>query len=370
MSLPSFPVVDPPIGRDDAVNQILSSIAMEELGLSHILNAEGEKLQYILGTLPGLSGPAATVSDVLAADESVRSLLETAVQNQLFLKTKMQSALDASPMQGPAGPTGPTGPVGPAGGPAGATGPTGATGATGATGVTGPTGPTGADGAVGTAGPTGAAGATGVTGPAGPTGPTGATGAAGVTGPTGPTGATGATGVTGPTGPTGATGVTGPTGPTGPTGATGTTGPTGPTGSTGVNVTATSAFAANTSGAELSVVPAGVPVSLPNSQLLSPDITVNAANTVFTVNTSGRYQLSYSVNTTAALASGTRLLINGAANTASTIAPLVSLSHFSNELLLDLTAGTTVSLQMFGIASAATLLPGSAGASLSITRLS
>ena len=52
MSLPSFPVVNPPIEREDAVNQILSSIAMEELGLSHILNAEGEKLQYILGTLP------------------------------------------------------------------------------------------------------------------------------------------------------------------------------------------------------------------------------------------------------------------------------------------------------------------------------
>ena len=126
MSLPSFPKVDPPIQRDDAVNQILSSIAMEELGLSHILNAEGEKMQYILGTLPGLSGPAATVKDVLNANESVRSLLETAVQNQLFLKAKMQGALDASdPVQGPAGPTGPTGPTGPAGGPAGPAGPTG-----------------------------------------------------------------------------------------------------------------------------------------------------------------------------------------------------------------------------------------------------
>ena len=75
MSLPSFPNVDPPIQREDAVNQILSSIAMEELGLSHILNAEGEKMQYILGTLPGLSGPAATVKDVLNANESVRGLL-------------------------------------------------------------------------------------------------------------------------------------------------------------------------------------------------------------------------------------------------------------------------------------------------------
>ena len=110
MSMPSFPNIDPPIQREDAVNQILSSIAMEELGLSHILNAEGEKLQYILGTIPGLSGPPATVSDVLAANESVRSMLETAVQNQLFLKAKMQGALTASPMQGPTGPTGPTGP--------------------------------------------------------------------------------------------------------------------------------------------------------------------------------------------------------------------------------------------------------------------
>jgi len=106
MSLPSFPNVNPPIQREDAVNQILSSIAMEELGLSHILNAEGEKMQYILGTLPGLSGPAATVKDVLSANESVRGLLETAVQNQIFLKGKMQGALDASPMQGPTGPTG------------------------------------------------------------------------------------------------------------------------------------------------------------------------------------------------------------------------------------------------------------------------
>ena len=57
MSLPSFPVVNPPIEREDAVNQILSSIAMEELGLSHILNAEGEKLQYILGTLARYGSP-------------------------------------------------------------------------------------------------------------------------------------------------------------------------------------------------------------------------------------------------------------------------------------------------------------------------
>ena len=180
-------------------------------------------------------------------------------------------------------------------------------------------------------------------------------------------------GATGPTGPTGAAGATGPAGAAGPTGAAGAagaTGPTGPTGPTGLSVTATSAFAANTSGSVLNVALLGTLVPLPNSQVLSPDITVNGANTVFTVNTSGRYQLSYTINTTLALASGTRLLISNTPNQASTLAPLLSLSHFSNEIIVDLNAGDTISLQMFGISTPATLLPGAAGATLSITRLS
>lgn len=51
MSLPTFPDENLSINREDAVNYILTSIAMEELALSHILNAEGEKIQYVIGTL-------------------------------------------------------------------------------------------------------------------------------------------------------------------------------------------------------------------------------------------------------------------------------------------------------------------------------
>ena len=189
MSQPNFPSISPPISREDAINQILASIAMEELGLSHVINAEGEKLQYILGTIPGLSGPPATVTDVLEVNESVRDVLNSTVQTQMFLNAKLQNALSSSVLPGPTGPTGPTGPAG------------GPTGPTGATGEVGPTGPTGATGEVGPTGPTGA------TGEVGPTGPTGATGEVGPTGPTG------ATGEVGPTGPTGATGEVGPTGP-------------------------------------------------------------------------------------------------------------------------------------------------------------
>lgn len=121
LSQPSFPN-NPDITRDDAVNQILSSVAMEELGLSHIINAEGEKLQYILGTLPGITGPAATIEDLLNANESIQNLLQNASYNQLLLKSKMQQALASSEMTGPTGPAGPAGPAGDPGGPAGPTG--------------------------------------------------------------------------------------------------------------------------------------------------------------------------------------------------------------------------------------------------------
>ncbi|WP_143826231.1 hypothetical protein [Scatolibacter rhodanostii] len=160
MSQPSFPA-NPDITRDDAVNQILSSVAMEELGLSHIINAEGEKLQYILGTLSGVTGPSATIEDVLNANASIQNLLQNASYNQLLLRSKMQQALSASEMTGPTGPTGPSGPAGDPGGPTGPTGPAGPTGALGPVGAQGPTGDTG---------PTGPIGVTGTTGPTGPVG--------------------------------------------------------------------------------------------------------------------------------------------------------------------------------------------------------
>ncbi|MED4817159.1 BclA C-terminal domain-containing protein, partial [Bacillus atrophaeus] len=273
---------------------------------------------------------------------------------------------------GDTGGTGATGVTGPTGitGVTGVTGPTGTagvTGITGATGVTGVTGPTGFTGATGATGSTGITGVTGVTGPTGTTGVTGITGPTGLTGATGVTGVTGATGVTGVTGPTGVTGATGITGPTGFTGA---TGMTGPTGITGTGVTVTSGFASNTTGGLIAVVAGGTTIPLPSDQNLSADITVNGANTVFTVGPAGRYYISYQINLTAGLLVSSRILINGSAFTSSIISPAISLSNFNNSFITTLAAGSTIQLQLFGLLGAATLLGGSAGAALSIIRLS
>lgn len=307
MSLPQFPD-NPDITRQDAINQIISSIASEELGMSHIINAEGEKIQYAVGTLPGRVGDA-TVNDVLEINDSVSSNLTTLLQNQMIVNAKLSSAINSPVLVGATGPTGAAGPTGSA---------QGATGPIGTQGIQGPTGPQGLNGAIGA------------------TGATGATGAAGAIGATGATGAIGATGASAPL----------------------------------PSPTANSAFAANTAGGLITVLVSGTNIALPNAQIIPSGYSISADNRTITVNTAGLYRLSYHLNTTAAVGIGTRLIVNSGAVSSSTISPALSLSQFSNEIELFLTAGSTVSLQVFApILGAATLLGSGAGASLMLIQL-
>ncbi|WBY28682.1 BclA C-terminal domain-containing protein [Bacillus velezensis] len=477
MSQPNLPNITPVVtlSRDDTINLLLSSIAMEELGMAHILNAEGEKIQYALGTIPGLTGPPSSLADILNLNESVRDTLDSLMKQELLLGSKLDSISNIPTL---AGPTGATGPTGPAGGPAGSTGPIGPAGATGPTGPTGPTGVTGAglqgivafnpliaptytpgqvvlyNGSsyvVNTPSPAGIPdtsadytllAAAGSTGPIGPTGATGAgltgltafdpaaapfytagqvvlyEGASYVVNINNPSGIPGTSpdytllAAAGPTGPTGVTGaglqgivpfdplaaaaytagqpvtfngssyvanVNSPAGTPGASadytllaaaGITGATGGTGPTGITGTSLTATSGYASNTGGGVVAVIVGGTTISLPNEQNLSADITVNAANTVFTVAPAGRYYISYHINLTAGLLVSSRILINGTPPASSIIAPVASLANFNNSFIVTLPAGSTIQLQLFGLLGAATLLGGSVGAALNIIRLS
>ena len=129
-------------------------------------------------------------------------------------------------------------------------------------------------------------------------------------------------------------------------------------------------FAANTAGSVYIVVAGGLNVALPNNQSLGTGITVNGANEVFTVANAGRYRIAFSVNTTLALVSGARVMINGVASAPLSVLPLLSTSHLSAEGVVTLTAGSTINLQLYGVATVATLLNnGTQGASLTIQRI-
>lgn len=135
-------------------------------------------------------------------------------------------------------------------------------------------------------------------------------------------------------------------------------------------VTADSMFATNTVGPTIASVTAGTNVPLPNNQSLS-SFTVNGSNDTFTVPVSGRYLISYHINTTAAINVGTRLILNGSTTIAATILEASgNKNSFSNNSILSLTAGNTITLQLFDFNGNVTLLGGGAtGASLAIVRI-
>lgn len=97
MSQVNIPVFNnlPDFKPEDAALLVLTSIAMEEMGLSHILNAEGEKIQWILGTLQGGAPSPAypTVAEVLDINRSVLDTLEAVVAKNLILNMKAAKVL-------------------------------------------------------------------------------------------------------------------------------------------------------------------------------------------------------------------------------------------------------------------------------------
>ncbi|MCL1804053.1 MAG: hypothetical protein FWG30_10580 [Eubacteriaceae bacterium] len=97
MSMPQFPSM--PSSIEDSIFKILSSIAMEEIGLSNIINAEGEKLQYVLGTLNGIQPPNATIRQIGEINESVQGVLANVAIHQMHLYNKMSVALKAYKMK-------------------------------------------------------------------------------------------------------------------------------------------------------------------------------------------------------------------------------------------------------------------------------
>jgi len=97
MSLPKIPEMHniPCITPSAAISFILASIALEEIGLSHIINAEGEKIQAVVEKFKCNNN--LNICDVLAVDKSVNDVLRTILKKEILLELKMTEALEALP---------------------------------------------------------------------------------------------------------------------------------------------------------------------------------------------------------------------------------------------------------------------------------
>lgn len=96
MSMPTIPDMNPDINikREQAVNILVASIAMEELALAHIINAEGEKLQYMLGTLEGSEPGEVTICDIMAVNKSIQRTLRNVIKTEMLLQFKFEDAIE------------------------------------------------------------------------------------------------------------------------------------------------------------------------------------------------------------------------------------------------------------------------------------
>ena len=79
-----MPVITPGTGaRCQAITDIISSVALEQTALSHILNAEGEKIQKIVAE-------ATTADEMLAVNKSVNSMVNSITRLEMLLQNKLQ----------------------------------------------------------------------------------------------------------------------------------------------------------------------------------------------------------------------------------------------------------------------------------------
>lgn len=84
MSMPTISMHCNPISMCQAVTDLIESIALEETALSHILNAEGEKLQKVIGM------EDVDFCQVMEANESVVNMVGAVGNLENILKEKLE----------------------------------------------------------------------------------------------------------------------------------------------------------------------------------------------------------------------------------------------------------------------------------------
>lgn len=70
--------------RSQAATDVIESVALQQTALSHILNAEGEKIQAVLAM------GNVCVDDLLLVNKSVESMVNSITKLEIMLQSKLE----------------------------------------------------------------------------------------------------------------------------------------------------------------------------------------------------------------------------------------------------------------------------------------
>ena len=88
MGMPNIEDIKPKIeiSFEETINLLLVSIALEELSLAHIMNAEGEKIQEVI--------KCGRPSDLICIDKSVERMMRDIIKKEMLLEFKFENILE------------------------------------------------------------------------------------------------------------------------------------------------------------------------------------------------------------------------------------------------------------------------------------
>ncbi|NOU81562.1 hypothetical protein GC101_22120 [Paenibacillus sp. LMG 31459] len=91
MSMPNIPNITPDISvtREDSISLLLASIAINEMSLSHIINAEAEAMQAFVQSDPG----NINFRNIIQLNNTTSRLLEEITRGQWLSLSKMDRIL-------------------------------------------------------------------------------------------------------------------------------------------------------------------------------------------------------------------------------------------------------------------------------------
>jgi hypothetical protein len=98
MSMPEIPEEKHRPSRREVIIDLLESIALEEMALAHLLNAEAEKMQAFVGE--HIQFPThPNTCDIIRFNQSATQFVRTIVMKEWLLLNKLESVLEVEEIE-------------------------------------------------------------------------------------------------------------------------------------------------------------------------------------------------------------------------------------------------------------------------------